>query len=160
GNARVRIDSGVVEGSEISLFYDPMIAKLCTWAPDRAGAVDAMADALDGFSLGGIRHNIPFLAALMAHPRWRDGRLSTAFIGEEFPGGFAGVPPSDADRAVLAAVAASMELAAMRTPAGVAGGQGAAGGRWIVMLDRDPHPVTLVSRDGDAVDLDFGGRVR
>ena len=72
--------AGVVEGSEISLFYDPMIAKLCTHAPDRAAAIDAMADALDAFAIDGIRHNIPFLAALMAHPRWREGRLSTAFI--------------------------------------------------------------------------------
>ena len=87
----IRVDGGVVEGSEISLFYDPMIAKLCAHAPSRAAAIDAMADALDAFAIDGIRHNIPFLAALMAHPRWREGRLSTAFIAQEFPDGFHGV---------------------------------------------------------------------
>ena len=70
------------------MFYDPMIAKLCTWAPTRLAAIDAMADALDEFVVDGIEHNIPFLSALMQHPRWREGRLSTGFIAEEFPDGF------------------------------------------------------------------------
>ncbi len=119
GAAEIRVDSGVVEGSEISVFYDPMIAKLCTHAADRDAAVDAMSDALDSFTIDGIRHNIPFLAALMAHPRWREGRLSTAFIGEEFPGGFHGAKPSPAERTILAAVATSAELIAGRRPRGV-----------------------------------------
>src|SRR5512141_2913705 len=84
----VRNDTGVYEGGEISLFYDPMIAKLVTHAPTRIAAIDAQADALDAFVVDGIRHNIPFLAALMAHKRWRAGKLSTAFIAEEFPSGF------------------------------------------------------------------------
>ena len=84
----VRNDTGVYEGGEISIHYDPMIAKLVTHAPDRAGAIDAQATALDAFVIDGIRHNIPFLSALMQHPRWREGRLSTGFIAEEFPGGF------------------------------------------------------------------------
>ena len=71
------------------MFYDPMIAKLCTWAPTRLAAIDAMADALDEFVVDGIEHNMPFLSALMQHPRWREGRLSTGFIAEEFPDGFA-----------------------------------------------------------------------
>ena len=75
GPVTIRIDSGVVEGSEISLFYDPMIAKLCAHAHDRTAAIDALAEALDAFAIDGIRHNIPFLAALMAHPRWREGRI-------------------------------------------------------------------------------------
>jgi propionyl-CoA carboxylase alpha chain len=82
----VRNDTGVGEGGEISIFYDPMIAKLVTHAPTREQAIDAQATALDAFAIDGIRHNIPFLAALMQHPRWREGRLSTGFIAEEFPG--------------------------------------------------------------------------
>src|ERR1700740_1245286 len=84
----VRNDTGVAEGGEISLYYDPMIAKLVTHAPDRLGAIDAQAASLDQFVIDGIRHNIPFLSALMQHPRWREGRLSTGSISEEFPGGF------------------------------------------------------------------------
>ena len=84
----VRNDTGVFEGGEISIHYDPMIAKLVTHAPDRPAAIDAQATALDAFVIDGIRHNIPFLSALMQHPRWREGRLSTGFIAEEFPDGF------------------------------------------------------------------------
>ncbi|MGE0500007.1 MAG: acetyl-CoA carboxylase biotin carboxylase subunit [Rhizobiaceae bacterium] len=110
GDVVVRNDTGVTEGSEISMFYDPMIAKLCTWAPDRATAIDAMSDALDAFVVDGIEHNIPFLSALMRHPRWREGRLSTGFIAEEYPDGFAPPTPGDDEKAVLAAVAVAMEL--------------------------------------------------
>src|SRR5882724_3659819 len=84
----VRNDTGVYEGGEISLYYDPMIAKLVTHAPTRAKAIEAQSDALDLFVIDGIRHNIPFLSALMAHPRWRAGKLSTGFIAEEFKDGF------------------------------------------------------------------------
>ena len=87
-----------------------MISKLCTHAPTRAAATDAMVDALDGFALDGIRHNIPFLSALMVHPRWREGRLSTGFIPEEFPDGFQGAPVGDAERTVFAAIVATAEL--------------------------------------------------
>ncbi|MBR0716081.1 acetyl/propionyl/methylcrotonyl-CoA carboxylase subunit alpha [Bradyrhizobium liaoningense] len=85
----VRNDTGVQEGGEISIHYDPMIAKLVTHAPSRAAAIEAQATALDAFYVDGIRHNIPFLSALMNHPRWREGNLSTGFIAEEFPKGFA-----------------------------------------------------------------------
>ena len=93
----VRNDTGVYEGGEISIYYDPMIAKLVTHAPTRAAAIDAQADALDAFVIDGIRHNIPFLAALMAHPRWRAGKLSTGFIAEEFPDGFQPQAPAGRD---------------------------------------------------------------
>ncbi len=92
GGVTVRNDTGVGAGGEISIFYDPMIAKLCTHAPTRAAAIAAMAGALDGFQIEGIRHNIPFLAAIMANARWQAGALSTGFIAEEFPGGFTGAP--------------------------------------------------------------------
>ena len=110
GDVVIRNDTGVTEGSEISMFYDPMLAKLCTWAPTRIAAVDAMADALDEFVVDGIEHNIPFLSALMQHPRWREGRLSTGFIAEEFPDGFHPIQPDDADKAVLSAIAIAVEL--------------------------------------------------
>ncbi len=84
----VRTDTGVFEGAEISMFYDPMIAKLVTHGPTRQAAIDLQADALDAFVIDGVEHNIPFLAALMQHPRWREGRLSTGFIAEEYKGGF------------------------------------------------------------------------
>jgi propionyl-CoA carboxylase alpha chain len=109
GEVTVRNDSGVVEGSEISIFYDPMIAKLCTHAPTRTAAVDGMAEALDVFEIDGVRHNVPFLAALMAHPRWREGRLSTGFIAEEFPEGFKAPAPEGEIGRRMAAVAAAID---------------------------------------------------
>jgi propionyl-CoA carboxylase alpha subunit len=105
----LRNDTGVYEGGEISLYYDPMIAKLVTHAATREAAIEAQADALDAFTLDGIRHNIPFLAALMAHPRWRAGKLSTGFIAEEFPGGFHPHSPKGERALVIAAVAAAID---------------------------------------------------
>ncbi|MEL0114558.1 MAG: propionyl-CoA carboxylase, partial [Rickettsiales bacterium] len=87
-DAHVRVDTGVFEGGEISMFYDPMIAKLITGGASRAEAIDRMRDALDRYYIRGIAHNIPFLAALMKHPRFNEGRLTTGFIDEEFPDGF------------------------------------------------------------------------
>src|ERR1700749_1672444 len=105
----VRNDTGVTEGGEISLYYDPMIAKLVTHADTREKAIDAQAAALDAFTIEGIRHNIPFLAAIMHHPRWRAGKLSTAFIADEFPRGFERVPPTGAVAHTIAAVAAAID---------------------------------------------------
>ncbi|MCW5691533.1 MAG: acetyl/propionyl/methylcrotonyl-CoA carboxylase subunit alpha [Pseudolabrys sp.] len=105
----VRNDTGVYEGGEISLFYDPMIAKLVTHGPTRAEAIAAQGNALDAFVVDGIRHNIPFLSALMAHPRWKSGNLSTGFIAEEFPEGFHAQTPDGERAEVLAAVAAAID---------------------------------------------------
>ena len=105
----VRNDTGVQEGGEISIYYDPMIAKLVTHAPSRAAAIEAQATALDSFYIDGIRHNIPFLSALMHHPRWREGNLSTGFIAEEFPKGFAAREPEGEIARRLAAVAAAID---------------------------------------------------
>jgi len=110
GNITVRNDTGVVEGSDISMFYDPMIAKLVTHAPDRQSAIDAMAEALDACIIDGIQHNVPFLSALMKHPRWASGEISTGFIAEEFPDGFAPLAVDDAARQVLSGVALAVEL--------------------------------------------------
>jgi propionyl-CoA carboxylase alpha chain len=90
GGVTVRNDTGVFEGGEISIWYDPMIAKLCTHAPTRAEAILAMSEALDSFVISGIQHNIPFVSAIMENPRWKSGALSTGFIAEEFVGGFKG----------------------------------------------------------------------
>src|SRR5438270_2640633 len=101
----VRNDTGVYEGGEISIYYDPMIAKLVTHAGDRATAIDAQADALDRFAIDGIRHNIPFLASIMQKPRWRSGNLSTGFIAEEYPEGFVPPQPQGEIAHLIAAVA-------------------------------------------------------
>jgi propionyl-CoA carboxylase alpha chain len=109
GGVTVRNDTGVYEGGEISLFYDPMIAKLVTHADTRAAAIEAQSNALDVFVIDGIRHNIPFLSALMAHPRWKSGKLSTGFIAEEFPEGFHPQPPDGERAEIIAAVAAAID---------------------------------------------------
>ncbi|MEQ1901185.1 MAG: acetyl/propionyl/methylcrotonyl-CoA carboxylase subunit alpha [Devosia sp.] len=101
----IRNDTGVYEGGEISTFYDPMIAKLCTWAPTRLDAIDAMQSALDQFEVEGVGNNIPFLSAVMAQPRFREGRLTTGYIAEEFPEGFSGVTLDVAGLTHLAALA-------------------------------------------------------
>ena len=104
-----RLDSGVEEGGEISVYYDPMIAKLVTHAPKRLQAIEQMGSALDAFAIDGFRHNIPFLAVLMRNERWKEGRLSTKFIAEEFPEGFKPPQPVGEVRDTLVAVAASID---------------------------------------------------
>ncbi|WP_026606601.1 acetyl-CoA carboxylase biotin carboxylase subunit [Methylocapsa acidiphila] len=105
----LRLDGGVLEGDEISIHYDPMVAKLVTHAGDRAAAIDAQARALDQFAIEGVGHNIPFLAALMAHPRFKAGDLSTAFIAREYPGGFAPLAPEGEAAHLFVVVAAAMD---------------------------------------------------
>jgi propionyl-CoA carboxylase alpha chain len=103
----VRIDDGVAEGGEVSIFYDPMIAKLITWGETREAAIDRQVEALDGFRIEGIGHNVDFLSALMQHPRFRAGALTTGFIAEEYPAGFHGAPADGQlieDLAVIAAL--------------------------------------------------------
>jgi len=108
----VRVDDGVFEGGEVSMFYDPMIAKLVSWAPTREAAVDAQIESLDAFQIEGIGHNVDFLSALMQHPRFRDGRLTTGFIAEEYPEGFHGAP---ADRQLLEDLAVLAAFVAVET---------------------------------------------
>src|ERR1700716_314335 len=108
GGITVRNDTGVEEGGEISLYYDPMIAKLVTHAPTRKAAIAAQSDALDAFTIEGFRHNISFLSALMQHARWQAGKLSTAFLAEEFPDGFRPLAPEGETARVLAAARAAL----------------------------------------------------
>ena len=104
----IRNDTGVYEGGEISMFYDPMIAKLCTWGETRSGAITVMKDALDTFELEGIGHNIPFLQAVYDHERFESGNITTAFIAEEYPDGFTGAPVQIEHARNIAAVCALM----------------------------------------------------
>jgi propionyl-CoA carboxylase alpha chain len=103
---RTRVDDGVFEGGEVSMFYDPMIAKLVTWGATREAAIDAQVEALDAFDISGIGHNVDFLSALMQHPRFRGGNITTGFIAEEYPQGFTGAPLDDTLTADLSAIAA------------------------------------------------------
>jgi len=140
-SAVVRNDTGVEEGGEISMYYDPMIAKLCTWAPDRTAAIDGMQDALDGFELEGIGHNIPFLQAVMNHARFRSGDISTAFIEEEYPEGFEGAALSADETATAVALAALAHVMTERRKTRVSGilpnRARVVGEDWVAMID-DP----------------------
>ena len=101
----VRVDDGVYEGGEVSMFYDPMIAKLVTWGETRDEAADLQIQALDAFRIKGLGHNVDFLSAIMQHDRFRSGELTTGFIAEEYPDGFVGAPASDDLKRGLAAIA-------------------------------------------------------
>jgi len=133
-----RVDDGVSEGSEISMFYDPMIAKLVTWAPTREAAADRQVAALDRFRIDGIGHNIDFLSAIMQHPRFREGALTTGFIAEEYPEGFEGAPASPGLQRKLAAAAAAIDLERAGRAAQISGqlnGPAPASGARVVMVD-------------------------
>lgn len=154
----VRNDTGVQEGGEISIHYDPMIAKLVTHAPSRAAAIEAQATALDSFYVDGIRHNIPFLSALMHHPRWREGNLSTGFIAEEFPKGFAVRVPDGEVARRIAAVGAAIDHVLGERKRQISGQMG---GR-IVQRERrravwlDHQEILLeVAREGEAIAVRF-----
>jgi propionyl-CoA carboxylase alpha chain len=154
----VRNDTGVQEGGEISIYYDPMIAKLVTHAPSRAAAIEAQATALDSFYVDGIRHNIPFLSALMHHPRWREGNLSTGFIAEEFPKGFAVRAPEGEVARRIAAVGAAVDHVLGERKRQISGQMG---GRIVqrerrraVWLDRQ-EILLEVGREGDAIAIRF-----
>lgn len=154
----VRNDTGVQEGGEISIHYDPMIAKLVTHAPSRAAAIEAQATALDSFYVDGIRHNIPFLSALMHHPRWREGRLSTGFIAEEFPKGFAVRVPEGEVARRIAAVGAAIDHVLGERKRQISGQMG---GRIVqrerrraVWLERQ-EILLEVAREGEAIAIRF-----
>ncbi|MHA7967910.1 acetyl-CoA carboxylase biotin carboxylase subunit [Rhizobium sp. CAU 1783] len=152
----VRNDTGVYEGGEISMYYDPMIAKLCTWAPDRLTAIDAMSKALDNFQVEGIGHNLPFLSAVMQQERFRSGKITTAYIAEEFKDGFTGVAPDAASARKLAAIAAvinqTLQDRAVQISGTIGNHQRKVGKDWIVTLAGFEFPVTLSTGvDGMAV---------
>ena len=143
----LRNDTGVYEGGEISMYYDPMIAKLCTWAPDRLTAIDAMSTALDAFEVEGIGHNLPFLSAVMQHPRFRAGNITTGFIAEEFPDGFSGVSPGSDAFEKLVAIAAFINMAVQSRATMISGTlsnhRRTIGNEWVVSLAGQDVPVTV-----------------
>ncbi len=161
----VRNDTGVFEGGEISMFYDPMIAKLCTWAPDRAHAIEAMRTALDAFEIEGIGHNLPFLSAVMEHPRFVAGEITTAFIAEEYPEGFAGIDlPEELLRRVVAACVAMYRVAEIRR-ARISGRmdnhERKVGTEWVVSAQGEDFPVTIeADPDGATIRFEDGRRMR
>jgi propionyl-CoA carboxylase alpha chain len=145
----VRNDTGVTEGGEISMYYDPMIAKLCTWAPTRGAAIEEMRIALDAFEVEGIGHNLPFLSAVMDHPKFVAGDMTTAFIAEEWPEGFQGVTlPEAALRRIAAATAAMNRVAEIRR-ARITGRmdnhERKVGTDWVVTLQGVSFPVTIAA---------------
>jgi propionyl-CoA carboxylase alpha chain len=149
----VRIDTGVVEGAEISMFYDPMIAKLITWGPTRADAIAAQGQALDRYLIKGINHNIDFLSAIMQHDRFKAGaNVTTGFIAEEYPDGFHGAPVQPATRDALIAAAAIIHAETVARESLIDGqlsGDGASYGiNWVVELDGEQVPVEVTGEAG------------
>ncbi len=143
----VRNDTGVFEGGEISMFYDPMIAKLCTWAPTRAQAIEEMRIALDTFEVEGIGHNLPFVGAVMDHPRFVSGDITTAFIAEEYPEGFMGATLDAATLQRVAATAAAMHRVAEIRRTRISGTMDnhtrKVGDDWVVSLAGIEHSLTI-----------------
>lgn len=121
GSATLRIDTGVHEGDDITIYYDPMIAKVATHAPTRVEAVNAMSVALDEFVLSGIKHNVAFLSTLTHNARFREGRLSTGFIAEEFPQGFKSRAMDGAAKRRFVAAAVAGKLARTKRASGISG---------------------------------------
>jgi len=164
----VRADDGVTEGSEISMFYDPMIAKLVTWGPNRQAAIDAQIDALDAFQIEGIGNNVDFLSAVMQHPRYRSGEITTGFIAEEYPEGFFGAPADErllTDIAVIGAMIGATSDARATQISGQLNGPPTQPSERVVVVDGARHWVrtkpyqggTLAILDGEGP-IDVIGR--
>lgn len=157
----IRNDTGVFEGGEISMYYDPMIAKLCSWGEDRETAIDTMGEALDRFEVEGIGHNLPFLSAVMQHERFRAGRLTTGFIAEEFPEGFSGVEPDEASARKLSAIATVIHQRLQSRAVEISGTIGnhrrIVGHEWVVSLGKSHRSVSVeTGTDGTAIRFDDG----
>jgi propionyl-CoA carboxylase alpha chain len=160
----VRVDDGVFEGGEVSMFYDPMIAKLVTWGGSREEAIDRQVAALDSFVIDGIGHNVDFLSALMQHPRFRAGELTTGFIAEEYPEGFHGAPAQERLTCRLAALAGVLSTQAAERALQVEGQLGTplqAPAEWMVRIGPLDYPVSVAGdnvstgEDDMAVDVEF-----
>jgi propionyl-CoA carboxylase alpha chain len=161
----VRNDTGVFEGGEISMYYDPMIAKLCTWAPTRSEAIAHMRKALDGFEVEGIGHNLPFLSAVMDHPRFIKGDITTAFIEEEYPEGFIGVELPKSELLRIAASCAAMNRVAEIRRTKISGRmdnhERRVGDNWVVTLQNNKYELNIVADQlGSTVRFEDGLRIR
>ncbi len=165
GPAAVRNDTGVYEGGEISMYYDPMIAKLCTWAPTRGQAIEAMRVALDSFEVEGIGHNLPFLSAVMDHPKFISGDMTTAFIAEEYPDGFEGVTLPEEDLRRIAASCAAMhrvaEIRRTRVSGRMDNHERKVGKRWVVSLQGQEFAVKVkADKEGSTIKFEDGSKLR
>ena len=161
----VRNDTGVYEGGEISMYYDPMIAKLCTWAPTRDEAIEHMRIALDSFEIEGIGHNLPFLSAVMDHPKFVSGDMTTAFIAEEWPEGFEGVSLPEITLRRIAASAAAMhrvaEIRRTRISGRMDNHERRVGSDWVVTLQGESFPASIAAdHEGATVTFADGTRHR
>ena len=161
----VRNDTGVFEGGEISMYYDPMIAKLCTWGPTRAEAIEEMRLALDTFEVEGIGHNLPFCSAVMEHPRFTSGNITTAFIAEEYPDGFSGVQLDAATLRRVAAATAAMnrvaEIRRTRISGTMDNHERKVGDDWVVSAQGQDLAVTIAAdKDGSTVTFADGNSLR
>ncbi|WP_306005827.1 acetyl-CoA carboxylase biotin carboxylase subunit [Aquicoccus porphyridii] len=159
----VRNDTGVYEGGEISMYYDPMIAKLCTWAPTRDEAIEHMRIALDSFEIEGIGHNLPFLSAVMDHPKFVSGDMTTAFIAEEWPEGFEGVSLPEITLRRIAASAAAMhrvaEIRRTRISGRMDNHERRVGSDWVVTLQGESFPASIAA-DPDGATVIFADGTR
>jgi len=165
GEMAVRNDTGVFEGGEISMYYDPMIAKLCTWAPTREEAIEKMRVALDSFEVEGIGHNLPFLSAVMDHPKFVSGEMTTAFIAEQYPEGFEGVTLPEGELRRIAAACAAMhrvgEIRRARVSGRMDNHERKVGSDWNVKLQGESFDVvTKADPDGATVAFYDGGEMR
>ncbi|RIA00070.1 acetyl/propionyl/methylcrotonyl-CoA carboxylase subunit alpha [Cereibacter sphaeroides] len=161
----VRNDTGVYEGGEISMYYDPMIAKLCTWAPTREAAIEEMRLALDTFEVEGIGHNLPFVGAVMDHPRFVKGDITTAFIAEEYPDGFQGAVLDEPTLRRVAAAAAAMnrvaEIRRTRISGTMNNHERHVGVDWVVALQGESYHVSIAAdREGSTVSFSDGSSLR
>lgn len=160
GEDGIRVDAGVQDGGEVSIFYDPMIAKLITWGETRDEAADLQVAALDRFELEGLGHNIDFLSAIMQHPRFRSGELTTGFIAEEYPDGFTGAAVNDDVKQALAAIAgflASADADRARRIDGQLGDRLEAPSKWNVLIGQDDFDVKVgrkhIKVNGEKIDI-------
>lgn len=159
GAYKVRNDAGVREGDEISMYYDPMISKLCTWAPTRIAAIDGMGRALEDFHIEGLGQNIPFLAAVMDQARFRSGKISTNYIKDEFPEGFNGTEPTPAQLDILTAVGAAMQrVYAARARSYASGLASAPRDEWVVFVGHAKRRVKVAGEGDITVELLDEGR--
>jgi propionyl-CoA carboxylase alpha chain len=158
----LRNDTGVYEGAEISIYYDPMIAKLCAHAQTREAAIDLSVRALDEFEIDGIQHNVPFLAALLDHPRFRRGTITTGFIAEEFPDGFHGAQLAEPAYHSLVALAAFLkvhEVARAQTISGQLAGRGRRVANEYVVFDGTRSLNVAIRQSATAFDVVVDGHV-
>ena len=157
----IRNDTGVCEGGEISVYYDPMIAKLCSWGPDRSTAIDVMRSALDQFVIEGIASNISFLSAVMDHEKFVSGNITTAFIDEEYAGGFHGLDPDPQTTASLVAVAAVMHCREMHRNARISGRmkppESLPGQSLVAIAANDSFSIGISGDEASQVDIDGHG---